>query len=386
MMSMFLQAVSLLVCLPLLTSGLTIQHKHLVDPISVRDLGTLAVTETAVVQAVEESGNNYARTARLSDGSILLAYSHHNNTFRRLDVLRSTNNSTKFTPFGSIAAVQLGDLDNVFLMEVPGSSPPEVLAAFRNHDLDANGDYTKFRITVCRSADGGRNWTYLSQAAQHTPAANETFPLGLWEPFMRMGSDGDIQLTYSGELAANNQETFRVVSSDGGATWTDPVDLRVHNASENLRDGMQGIVSVTDQSDGRAALVMVFETNPNTTFNVGYAVSYDDGASWGNRSVVYVPPSGRNAGSPQIVAISNNKLAVLFMTDESTDTQDWANVAQVKAVTSTGLNAGIVAWSDTPTLVSEEDSHWPGVLAMGDQILTVYDLDTVVEGKILSWK
>ncbi|KAK8057974.1 BNR/Asp-box repeat domain protein [Apiospora phragmitis] len=276
------------------------------------------------------TSGTYPRVTTIADGSLLMAYTEITGNEHILHVLRSTDRGQSFSPYGEIAR-GTGDVDNPFLHQVPGSN--RILAAFRNHDKNGNA-YTYFRISVCASDNGGKDWQFLSQADEFSAASSHGF--GDWEPFIRDGADGRLQLTYSKELAADNQETFRVLSGDGGATWTAPVNLQIHSPSEHLRDGMQGIASIRD-SDGRDALVMVLETTRRGTFSVEYAVSYDDGASYGNRGVVYAPAdASRNAGAPQIATVAGKGLVTVFMTDEDSAAGQWPNAAKIKASVSRG--------------------------------------------------
>ena len=139
---------------------------------------------------------------------------------------------------------------------------------------------------------------------------------------------------------------------------------------------MQGIATTKDLSSGRDALVMVFETTRKKPhFSLEYVVSYDDGQTWGDRGVVYVPRGhGRNAGSPQVAACKGGKLAVVFMCDEDVHEPKWPANAAVKAVFADGLNGGRIRWSESPVLVHEAPSSWPGVLCTGeDEVTVVYE-------------
>ncbi|KAJ9310564.1 CAZyme family GH93 [Paecilomyces variotii] len=320
---------------------------------------------------LSEFANNgtYPRLARLSDGSILSATTRREGPQRVLQVSKSTDGGHRFFTWGEVTRGN-GDVDNLYLLEV---APNKVLAAFRNHDLGPHGP-THFRITVCQSTDGGKSWSYLSQAAE------KAAPFGLWEPFMRLGRGGEVQMTFSQEFAPEDQDTMLVVSHDQGKTWSKPVV--VAGADERLRDGMTGIADTRD--NGQDALVMVFETTRYGTFCIEAVISYDDGVSWQRRQPVYIPPRGRNAGSPQIASFADGSLAVVFMTDEEVQHCHWPGRAAVKAVFSGPPQHGKLHWTP-PTLVGPEASVWPGIMAIDEKsVLATYDHGGP-RGKLITW-
>lgn len=336
---------------------------------------------------LHDSPATYPRLTRLSDGSILLGMTRFDPPARVLAVERSVDDGRTFRPWGEVTRCD-GDCDNMFLLEVPPlpaspgeqSQAPRVLAAFRNHDVVdplANRLHTYFRITVCESADAGRTWTYLSQAAEK-PA-----PMGLWEPFMRLGGGGEVQMTYSQELEPRDQDTMLRVSRDGGRTWS--AARTASGSGEVLRDGMTGIAATTDR--GRPALVMVFETTRRPgVFSVESVVSYDDGETWGHRQVVFAPADPRaNAGAPQIEAFANGGLAAVFMSDVDVDKRKWPRKATVSVVFGGPLLDGKIQWG-SPEDACPTPSFWPGVLRLSEsQVMVACEHKRDIRGRILEW-
>jgi hypothetical protein len=295
----------------------------------------------------------YPRLTRLSDGSILASCTQFEGSTRVLRVSRSTDGGQSWAEHGEVSRAD-GDCDNVFLLE---AAPGVILAAFRNHDIGPHGP-THFRITVCRSTDGGRSWQFASQAMEKSP------PNGIWEPFMRKGRGGEVQLIYSQEFAHNNQCSMMVISTDQGSSWSPPRCL--HGEAECLRDGMTGIAETWDK--GREALVMVFETTRHGPFNVEALLSYDDGRTWGWRQNVYTPARGHNCGSPQIASFADGTLAVIFMTDEGQSQVQWTRNATVSIVFGQAPHDGQIQWS-RPEVICDKISHWPGIMALNHHTL-----------------
>jgi hypothetical protein len=338
---------------------------------------------------LDPRGGTYPRMTRLADGSLLVSSERVQDGQAIIQVSKSTDDGKTFTAWGEVTRTPTTskDLGNGYLIEVPGSPTPTVLCAFRNHDT---GDF--YRITLTKSTDGGKTWSFLTQVAQQRVDPNRKN--GLWEPFIRFGADGNLQMTWSQELADNDQETFRSISSDGGATWSPPQNLRVHNPSVKVRDGMQGIVSVKDRVTGRDTLVMVFESNPAAEtatggkFRVEYALSYDDGATYSARGVVWQSGPGKNAGAPQIEKFSvDDSLVVSFMTDEDVPSgeQDWPSVATVKTVFAPlGVSDGKIDFRDE-VLVGPRNSHWAGLWALDEtRVMVSYENGPKLVGKVIN--
>ncbi|KAH6637337.1 Sialidase [Chaetomium tenue] len=335
---------------------------------------------------IHETPSTYPRLCRLTDGSILAGFTAFEPDGQRvLTIKRSTDDAATFEAHGEVARSS-GDCDNLFLLELPASAdsnesnPPTILAAFRNHDTDPDGTHTYFRITVCQSTDGGRTWTFLSQAAEK-PA-----PFGLWEPFLRMaGTDDDdeIHMYFSEEMDTDDQDTMLVRSTDGGATWT--ATQRVTGEGEALRDGMVGVAAMRSCDEELEALILVMETTRLNTFSIEAVLSFDNAETFGSRQPVYVPKEGRNAGAPQITAFADGSVAVVFMTDEDEDDDPtWPSGATIKAIFGMLTPDGGLSWGE-PQTISERLSSWPGIMHMSDaSAMAVYESTSIIKSRLLS--
>ncbi|PGH16328.1 hypothetical protein AJ79_01870 [Helicocarpus griseus UAMH5409] len=301
---------------------------------------------------------SYARLAKLSDGSVLAGFTTAEGPTKIIKVSKSTDGGRQFFPFGEITRGE-GDIGNIFLLEI---APSVILGAFRNHSPGPGGMH--FRITVCKSTDGGKSWGFASQAFELGGH------LGIWEPFMRLSdrNPNEVQLTYSHEFAPNDQRTMLVRSTDGGISWSRPEAVCFGNA---VRDGMNGIAKTKDGN--RDVLVMVFETTDNAPFfNVKAALSYDDGATWGYRQNVQVAPRDHNAGAPQIASFADGCLAVVYMADEGLGGSNWPHKASIKVTFAAPPRDGKMSWS-TPQL-AKESGFWPGILDVQDNVAMItYD-------------
>ncbi|KAH8760064.1 Sialidase [Hyaloscypha sp. PMI_1271] len=192
----------------------------------------------------------------------------------------------------------IGDVDNPFLLQLENGN---ILCAFRNHTTNAVGNQMYFRITICASEDGGRCWKYLSTAEESSNPAR-----GLWEPFLRLAKDDDLQLYYSHENSPLDQDSIQRISHDGGQSWG---EAKVISGQGILaRDGMIGVAEVS------RLLVAVFETDEDGIMHIKSVTSRDDGKTWGERSVVYRAKKGV-AAAPQVAACGFG-LLVTFQTDE----------------------------------------------------------------------
>lgn len=91
----------------------------------------------------------------------------------------------------------------------------------------------RMALRVWKSDDRGRSWSYLSTCA------NAPNTGGLWEPEFSMTDDGRLVCHYSDETRqpAHSQVIARVVSGDGGTTWSPPL-LTVASATPAHRPGM----------------------------------------------------------------------------------------------------------------------------------------------------
>lgn len=287
----------------------------------------------------------YPRANYLADGSILGAYADVTSTTNTIVVVSSTDGGVTWTQIGTVAtgSTSTTDINNPYPLQLPSG---RILIAFRNHSLE-DGAYTFFRITICYSDDNGATWAYLSQ-----PASDPGPTYGNWEPFLRMAEDGvTLQLYYSRQDSAIDQDNLMRTSTDGGVTWSTSTIVS-GSGTTDARDGMIGVTTVSGEN-----LIAVFESETDGgLFSIYSVTSSDDGATWGNRQTVYSPGDGYNAQAPQVTNVGGT-LVVSFMYDPDNDLD-----ATIVLMASTD---GGDTWADSTT-VFPTGSTWAGLLTLSD--------------------
>ena len=334
----------------------------------IRRAGVVPSLSGDPVDMTSGQGGTYPRASFLSDGSLIGAYAATAGDEKQLALVSSTDNGASWEHLGTAAtrSANSSDLDNPYPLQLPDG---RVLLAYRNHDKDpSTGNYTAFRIDISYSDDNGVSWEYLSTAATMRGG-----PIGIWEPFLRNAQDGSLQMYYSKENEADDQDSIERVSTNGGADWGD--EMTISGADLTSRDGMTGVATISGSN-----LIAVFESEQGGYFQVDSITSPDDGNTWGNRQTVYLPTgTNNNAGAPQVVNVGGT-LCVSFMTDEDTQLHDWVNGAGAKMITS---GDGGSTW-DNKIEVFEPQANWPEMVTLDDSsLLCMADMDGAKSQKVI---
>lgn len=312
---------------------------------------SLAKRSTLSGAAATIGPGTYPRANKLSDGSIIGVYTAFSGGNNVITAVKSVDSGASWQVVGEVTrgASNANDIDNAYVLQLPTG---RILCAFRNHSKDPKtGAYTYFRITVTYSDNQGISWKYLS-----TPASDPGPVNGNWEPFLRLALDGSIQLYYSRENSATDQDSLERVSTDGGNTWSS--SRTISGSGITARDGMLGVATIAGFK-----LMAVFESETNGVFNIMSITSADDGKTWSNRRIVYESTgTGNSAGAPQVINVGGN-LVVSFQTSED------SNLGQVGAYTShtaakvISSSDGGNSWGNKLTVFSEQ-SAWPSLLSL----------------------
>ena len=313
--------------------------------------------------AVVFGAGTYPRANKLSDGSILGVYTAFSGGNNIITTVRSLNGGRSWQSWGIVTqgASNANDIDNPYVLQLPSG---RVLCAFRNHSKDPNtGAYTFFRITICYSDDMGKTWSYLSQPASDPGPVN-----GNWEPFLRYDTTrGTLQLYYSRENSASDQDTLERFSTDNGQTWS--AAQTISGAGITSRDGMTGVATISGTT-----LMAVFESETNGYFTINAITSSDNGVTWGGRKTIYTPIApNTSAGAPQIINVGGT-LAVSFQTNEdigaSAPSDSYPGTTSCKLITS---GNGGSTWGNK-ILVGPVASVWAGLYDIdGTSFLMLFD-------------
>ncbi|KAJ6460597.1 glycoside hydrolase family 93 protein [Mycena sanguinolenta] len=333
-------------------SFVTVVRSHTPDvALSLRANG-LVPTVDPTVYLVDGGAGTYPRLASLADGSVLGTVTTSSGGVKTLTVTRSTDGARTFTAWGTIA-MSTGDLDNAFLKQLANG---DIVATFRNHDM-SDSTYPFYRV---------HNGMHLARQRAATTIKN-----GLWEPWQRIAKSGALQVYYSSENSAADQDILQSPSLETIFHSTNDYqeNLCLTGATTMGRDGMPSCADFT--ASGVARVICIFETTEGTAprFTVKSVVSTNDGASFGERTPVYVPTGTvTNAGAPFIVQTSGGTLVAAFQTDEDTAQQIWPDGASFKVLTS--LSTDPQAWGQKTTVLPVQ-SLWGSLYSRVDGSSTV---------------
>jgi len=200
---------------------------------------------------------------------------------------------------------------------------------------------------------------YLSTVDERAPTGNGAS--GIREPFIRHARDGTtLQCFYSSENADDDQDSLMRTSTDGCETWSAPQTISGEGVT--ARDGMLGVAPINNDDD----LIAVFETTEHGRFTISSVKSRDDGRTWSERTDIYVPANGKEAGAPQVVNVWGT-LVASFMTNEDGPDRPGVIDGSTKILTSTD---GGSTWGNKFT-VFPPDANCPGVALLDQYHLNV---------------
>ncbi|KAI3393448.1 hypothetical protein diail_4244 [Diaporthe ilicicola] len=288
-------------------------------------------------------------------------------------MLNTSLSSSSASSSNSTASSSLDGIDN--------HHAGRLLYAYRNHDRSPNNtlnvpdNYTFYRLSVSASDDGGRTWDLLSQIDTRPANRGSANLNGLWEPFLRVASDGaTLQAYYSAENDAGDQDSLMRESADGGRTWG---ERHVVSGADRVRsrDGMTGVAPLGDSQGGdEERLMLFFETTESGRFDVRRVTSPNGGRTWpeSTRARVYDPlDEEKIASAPAGVVNVGGTLVAGFMTNEGTNSGG-SVPGDFKVVTSVDDGE---SWSESVLIARE--AIWPGLYSLGnDRFLAMYSFDT----------
>ncbi|MGV8968404.1 MAG: sialidase family protein [Cellulomonas sp.] len=237
--------------------------------------------------------NDYPRIIRLNEsadtsrrGDLLVMYSVNDTGVRTHSVVkRSTDQGATWSTLSTIYSPTPGwGLYFGSMYELPqatGGLPAGTIVAAAN--AWDNTNWANQEVQTFVSTDYGATWASRGNCVTKSGAPNE-ISTGLWEPEIIVNSDGKLACHFSDERLRSSgfsQKLVMVTSSDGGATWGNPVDTVAVGDSVS-RPGMPVVRKLPNGSYALAyELCRDSVGNADQTCRVYLKISAD-GASWGS--------------------------------------------------------------------------------------------------------
>lgn len=218
--------------------------------------------------AYDNSGTVHALlgTTNLDCGDDLIFESH------------SSDNGVTWSPISQLSLAQFQYLDSQALDNNPGSPFAGNIYGTVSQFL-----FGQTQIAFWRSTDGGTSWT--STVAVTLP--NTPFADGEGYSHLEVGKDGTVYLAYmaSANALSTPNEMMFTKSTDGGQTWSSPVQVFAATPVSNLPNtttyvANAPIIAVDNSPAGKSRLYMTFYNWTGTFMQVLVTHSNDGGNTW----------------------------------------------------------------------------------------------------------
>lgn len=161
-----------------------------------------------------------------------------------------------------------------------------------DHETPADAPYKSWSVWMERSDDGGATWT------KHGPIVVPGQPFGIIQPTLWQADDGTIHAF----MRSTNRIGYIVASQsdDGGRSWTQGVPTELPNPNSGI--------DAARLQDGRIVLIYNHTTKGRSPIHI--AVSSDDGATWTDPAVLEDGPG--EFSYPAIVQARSGHLHVTY--------------------------------------------------------------------------
>ncbi|UCG70651.1 MAG: exo-alpha-sialidase [Thermoplasmata archaeon] len=158
-------------------------------------------------------------------------------------------------------------------------------------------------IFFSRSSDGGATWL-----DPEIRVNIDTSGLTQSKPDIAVDSNNDIYVVWQ-DFRSSDYDIYFAMSSDGGVSWTDPA-VKV-NADTSTTSQFDPTIAV----DTTGTIYVAWEDENETTFDydIYFAKSTDDGATWTDPSVkVYADSTSKEQADPSIAVDSSQTIYIAW--------------------------------------------------------------------------
>ncbi|MEZ5426903.1 MAG: sialidase family protein [Pyrinomonadaceae bacterium] len=277
----------------------------LVCAISAKSADLIEWGDTVALET--ERPASWARMVKLKNGDWLAAYAVFGDPDgTRIRIKKSTDNMRSWsflTEFGEKGR----NLDNANLIRLSGG---DILLSMRSLT-----DQKSYRVQVCKSSDGGRNFSFLSVIdANEKPLGEEN--VGVWEPFLIELSPKKIAAFYANEMHSRSDPSFSQtiserISTDGGRTWGE--EIRAVAEAGAARPGEPNVIRLPNKK-----YLLFYEVCGSEDCAGHFSVS-DDGETWSKKIGPEIPDVFQNpqgiALDDRIWIVTSNNAQVIYTTD-----------------------------------------------------------------------